>query len=87
MLDAGVGDLDVLGVVEVDDEVEGVLDLGAKSKEASIDTLRFLPRNLISFTGAYFTPVGTTQYAFFCVTVIESLMRTPLSIAKRSDAI
>ena len=51
----------------------------------SIETLCFLPQNAISVTGTSFTPMGVTQYAFFCVTVIESLIRTPLSIAKRRD--
>lgn len=73
-------------VDEADDTDVGVEDR-LKVHEDIIEALLFLPRKSMSLTGAYctsFTPVGITQYV--CVTVIESLIRTPLSMAKRRDA-
>ena len=80
----GVGDLDALGIGE------GVRDSAfLKSKDITFVKLFFFPIKSIFFTGAYgtsLTPFGITQYAFFWVTVIESLIRTPDSTAQRSDA-
>ena len=89
MLRIGVGDFDALGVLDGEitgdgdgpgrgDDVGEELDL--YSRDSIIEFL-FFPQNRISYTGAYgtsFTPVGITHYAFFWVTVIESLIRTPL---------
>ena len=86
MLRIGVGDFDALGVL--DGEITGEGDgpgrrddvgeeLNLYSRDSIIEALLFFPQNLISCTGAYgtsFTPVGITQYAFFWVAVIESLI-------------
>ena len=54
--------------------------------DVSLARLPFLPSKLVSHIGAYgtsFTEPGITQYAFFSVTVMESLMCTPDSTAHR----
>ena len=71
------------------DEADTWDDVGCAVKgDCLIAALSFLPTKSISFTGAYWTSltqVGIIQYDFFCVTVMESRMRTPLSMANRSN--
>ncbi len=80
---AGVGDLDCLLYGT------GVVD-GVENVSASISlTLRFFPTNSISLIWEYGTSqtlVGITQYALMSVTVLESLILTPTSIAHSNIA-
>ena len=58
------------------DEADTWDDVGCVVKgDCLIAVLPFLPTKSISFTGAYWTsltPLGITQYAFFCLTVMDS---------------